>query len=73
MEGGVQRGGADLRAVDPSWWHVRGTGDYNGDGKSDILWHSEAGGLSMWLMDGGMMTWFEGVRRSREPLAERED
>ena len=22
-------------------WHVKGTGDFNGDGKSDILWQSD--------------------------------
>jgi serralysin len=22
-------------------WHIVGTGDYNGDGKSDILWQND--------------------------------
>ena len=32
---------------------VVGTGDFNGDGRSDILWrHQVTGKNSMWLMDG---------------------
>jgi hypothetical protein len=27
--------------------------DFNGDGKSDILWRHSSGALSMWLMNGG--------------------
>ena len=33
-------------------WHVVGTGDYNGDGKSDILWRTDAGKVAIWEMDG---------------------
>ena len=36
-------------------WKVEGTGDYNGDGVSDILWRSHASGTnSIWL--GGRST-----------------
>jgi Ca2+-binding RTX toxin-like protein len=38
----------------PTDWHVAGTGDFNGDGFDDILWRSDAGGLSNWLgTEGG--------------------
>ena len=30
-------------------WQVAGTGDFNGDGRDDILWRSNAGQLSDWL------------------------
>ena len=30
-------------------WHVAGTGDFNGDGNSDILWVSDSGEVSDWL------------------------
>ncbi len=33
-------------------WHVIGTGDFNGDGKSDILWQNSDGTPGFWLMNG---------------------
>jgi hypothetical protein len=33
-------------------WQVKGTGDYNEDGKSDILWQNSDGAPAIWLMDG---------------------
>jgi hypothetical protein len=32
-----------------------GTGDYDGDGKADILWHhATAGDVWVWLMNGAV-------------------
>ena len=34
-------------------WKIVGMGDFNGDGKPDILWqHQTTGALSVWLMNG---------------------
>jgi Ca2+-binding RTX toxin-like protein len=33
-------------------WNVAGTGDFNGDGKSDILWRNNSGLTYAYLMDG---------------------
>lgn len=33
----------------PNDWHVIGTGDFNGDGRSDLLWQSDGGVISNWL------------------------
>ena len=33
----------------PTNWTIAGTGDFNGDGKDDILWRNEAGTTTNWL------------------------
>ena len=41
------------RLVNPGpTWQIKGTGDFNGDGKSDILWQDDNGTPAIWLMDG---------------------
>jgi hypothetical protein len=35
-------------------WKVVGTGDYTGDGYSDILWQSKSGQIAIWDMTGAM-------------------
>jgi hypothetical protein len=33
-------------------WEIKGTGDFNGDSKADILWQGQDGTPAIWLMDG---------------------
>ncbi len=41
----------DFGLIPPSW-SIAGTGDFNGDGSSDILWRNTNGDLATWLMTG---------------------
>jgi hypothetical protein len=50
MSGVGNIGGAALSG-DGSW-AITGTGDFTGDGKSDLLWRSAGGATAMWLMNG---------------------
>jgi translation initiation factor IF-1 len=49
-------GSGPLPKVADTNWAVVGTGDFDGDGRCDILWrHQINGSNSMWLMDGTTM------------------
>jgi hypothetical protein len=36
----------------PRTWTIVGTGDFNGDGRSDILWRDTSGNVAIWEMNG---------------------
>ena len=36
----------------PSGWSIVQTGDYNGDGMSDLLWRDTSGNTAIWFMNG---------------------
>jgi hypothetical protein len=46
---------ADLGVVATSWT-IAVTGDFNGDGKSDILWRNTNGDTSIWFMNGTLVS-----------------
>jgi hypothetical protein len=35
-----------------SWRSIAQTGDYNGDGMSDLLWRDTSGNTAIWFMNG---------------------
>ena len=46
---------ADLnwRVPDSTGWSLHGTGDFNRDGRTDVVWwHAEKGEVSLWLLNG---------------------
>ena len=59
----ANNGGAAANLVDPSWT-VKASGDFNGDGRADILWQHTSGVYAEWLGSatgklnnaGGVMT-----------------
>jgi len=36
----------------PRWLACRRYGDFDGDGKSDLLWRTDSGALAIWEMNG---------------------
>jgi hypothetical protein len=48
INAGVAVGGAAVSAD----WHIGGVADFNGDGKSDILWRNNSGAVAEWNMNG---------------------
>ena len=77
MEG---TGLAGSRYLDPisEDWQVQGLGDFNGDGKSDILWRNfgaggDNGKLYVWMVDGPNVIGGTGYTASQADLTWRID
>ena len=52
MNGNTVIGGGPASPNPGPTWHAIGTGDFNGDGFSDILWQNDSGQASIWEMNG---------------------
>ncbi len=61
--GGLADNGNVVNQYVPLDWKIAGTGDFNGDGRSDILWRNDNGRLSQWLgtANGGLSDNFANV------------
>ena len=47
--GGFSDNAAHVNVNPGLGWHIQGTGDFNGDGRGDILWRNDQGTLREWL------------------------
>jgi hypothetical protein len=47
--GGFIDNGAVFHAIVSADWRITSTGDFNGDGRSDIFWHNDDGRVTDWL------------------------
>jgi hypothetical protein len=57
LDGVAIAGGAVLMPVADVNWVVGGVGDYNANGKPDIVWRNQGSGDNViWFMDGGTIT-----------------
>jgi hypothetical protein len=60
MDGVTRIGIVDLMENTDLTWQIVGTGDFNQDGKIDILWRRYSDGMNMiWYMDGIVRIGFE--------------
>ena len=54
-------------AAPDSSWSIVGVGDFNGDGKSDILWRNTSGNLIDWTMNGSQIAAMQQVTMQGTP------
>jgi hypothetical protein len=48
-------------------WKIEDFGDYNTDGKTDILWRNDNGQVGEWLMDGAVIAAAQTVAENVTP------
>ena len=55
--GGILNNGDNIYTVVGNDWHIAGTGDFNGDGRDDILWRNDNGAVFTFLStaNGGVI------------------
>jgi hypothetical protein len=66
----IKAGEGYLRTVADTAWQVKGSADFDGDGKADILWrHASSGHNYIYFMDGRTIRHSEGYLRTVAELA----
>jgi len=57
MNGGTVSSSSAITSETNQSWKIVGTGDFNNDGKSDILWrNTSTGDNAIWFMNGGTVS-----------------
>ena len=56
MDGNTRIGGGAVNPNPGPIWKAVATGDFDGDGKSDILWQNTDGQAAIWEMNGNTRT-----------------
>ena len=57
MNGATRTGSASLGIFDVGNWDIAGAGDFNGDGKADLVWQRRTTGQRvLWFMNGAIRT-----------------
>ena len=56
----------------PTVWSIVGAGDFDGDGKFDLLWRDTSGDMAIWFMNGAQIAvgrgdWQRPARNGRSP------
>jgi len=49
-------------------WTVQGVGDFDADGRADILWRDEAGSLAIWFHGDALAAGFPSYENSGDPV-----
>ena len=56
MDGTTVLSTTEVAAANPAQWTLRNVGDYNGDGRDDIMWQRNDGLVYAWFLDGATIT-----------------
>jgi hypothetical protein len=51
-------------------WAVFGSGDFDGDGKADILWRDGSGNMAIWMMNGAAVSSWSTIGNVSDRMAQ---